>query len=812
MNRSRSSLAGIVLSATAAACLFTVAEPAQAQDQDIFDAFDEVLEEPQEPAAPPPVDIDDVTTAESAPPAFDAGISVTPMDVETSAHYVRHFVPRYTRELPFLPNVTELYKIDITLGVALDGFVAPSEADELTTVRLGQPDAADPTQIVPTAFDVFFSNSALDTVVQAIEEALYAPQLTNYYVALDPADIDPSSGADLRPRDRSDLALAVTFDGPYIPISSFDIEFVAAPHPGLPSADEIQEFVSVDLVPTGDGFVSWRPGVEPVRFRLGERIGATPQLFSAGAVQVVLEAITSYLTEQLMAVQVVPARGELGTDPDGGLIDLRGDRSTLKLSVVTGVVREVRTLATGDRFPPEGRINRTEHQWMRDQSPIQPDETGEVGTDLLQKRELDEYLFFLSRHPGRRVDAAVARAPSELAGPLGVSLDYIVTENKPLLLYLQGANTGTEQTNEWRFRAGLYHNQLTGNDDILNVEYITADLDDTNAVTGRYEAMFPGNERLRWGVNASWSDYTASEVGFANLRFKGDSWHVGGEIAWNFFQDEQLFLDLVGGFRYMDVHVENAFLFQEGDQDFLMPFIGLRLERATEKATTNAFVAFEWNFTDVVSADDNELNALGRFLPDDDFYIFRFDGSHSFYMEPLLDPEAWSDPNTPGSTLAHEIYASVRGQYAFDTRLIPQMQQVLGGLYTIRGYDESVAVGDTVVMGTVEYRFHLPQAMGIQMDPGTFMGRPFRFFPQHAYGRADWDLVLRGFFDIGRVTQSEGLPFERDQTLMGAGVGVQLLYLRNLDVRVDWGFALEGISGVTNSGSNRVHVVATLLF
>ena len=84
--------------------------------------------------------------------------------------------------------------------------------------------------------------------------------------------------------------------------------------------------------------------------------------------------------------------------------------------------------------------------------------------------------------------------------------------------------------------------------------------------------------------------------------------------------------------------------------------------------------------------------------------------------------------------------------------------------------------------------------------------------PQHAYGRADWDLIFRGFFDIGRVLQSERQLVERHQTLMGAGVGVQLLYRRNLDVRLDYGFTLEEIPGVVDSGSGRLHFVATILF
>jgi hypothetical protein len=42
---------------------------------------------------------------------------------------------------------------------------------------------------------------------------------------------------------------------------------------------------------------------------------------------------------------------------------------------------------------------------------------------------------------------------------------------------------------------------------------------------------------------------------------------------------------------------------------------------------------------------------------------------------------------------------------------------------------------------------------------------------------------------------------------------VELLYKRNLNVRLDWGFALEDVdsSGV-NAGSNRLHLVCTLLF
>jgi hemolysin activation/secretion protein len=184
------------------------------------------------------------------------------------------------------------------------------------------------------------------------------------------------------------------------------------------------------------------------------------------------------------------------------------------------------------------------------------------------------------------------------------------------------------------------------------------------------------------------------------------------------------------------------------------------------------------------------------------------------FLELLLNREAWEDPSTPeSSTLAHEVALSFRGQYAFDKRLIPQVEQVLGGLYTVRGYPESVIAGDTALIGSVEYRYHVPRALEIEPEPRELFGETFRTAPQYVYGHPDWDLILKGFVDIGRSIISDPFSFEDDETLIGAGIGVELLYRRNLNVRLDWGFALEDLdSRDVNSGSNRLHLVATILF
>lgn len=52
---------------------------------------------------------------------------------------------------------------------------------------------------------------------------------------------------------------------------------------------------------------------------------------------------------------------------------------------------------------------------------------------------------------------------------------------------------------------------------------------------------------------------------------------------------------------------------------------------------------------------------------------------------------------------------------------------------------------------------------------------------------------------------------------MGAGIGTEISYKRNISLRMDWGFALHGLedaSGNTlvDSGDNRLHVVLTLVY
>jgi hemolysin activation/secretion protein len=91
------------------------------------------------------------------------------------------------------------------------------------------------------------------------------------------------------------------------------------------------------------------------------------------------------------------------------------------------------------------------------------------------------------------------------------------------------------------------------------------------------------------------------------------------------------------------------------------------------------------------------------------------------------------------------------------------------------------------------------------------MGKPFRWAPDQRYSRPDWDFVAKGFIDAARVTYSQRESFEEDETLVGVGVGIDLVYKRNFTVRVDYGIPLID-AGPNEAGNGRFNFVGTILY
>ena len=590
-------------------------------------------------------------------------------------------------------------------------------------------------------------------------------------------------------------------------VSSFDLRYLKA-HPNLPTITSLAK-LKVTVGVTQHGYVAPSRGLETRTVMLGDLASGKPKTFSAGAIQTILEAIRDDLTSQdLMGVFVAPDPADIG--PQGQDLRKKGD-TALHIVITVGRVTELRTVASGQRIPKDARIDNPLHDWIRKMSPIQPGHGDKPGS-LLHSNILNDYVYRLNRHPGRRVDVALSPSNQEA----GVDLDYLVTENKPWSVYAQLSNTGTKQTNKLREQFGFYDTQLTNNDDTLSVNYVTAGFKSAHAAQATYEApLGDHNQFLRWGAHLRWGQYTASDVGFANDTFRGRSWDGGGQLIATLFQHRNLFVDGVAGARFEWMKVSNTLPGSStGQEQFLLPHVGLRASMESEWYHLAADGIFEFSNGNWTGVSQSELNNLGRPGTDANWTDFRWNVNASVFLEPLLDYNAWANPNTPqSSTLAHELVFSFSGQQAFGHRLVPQEEAVVGGMYSVRGYPESYVAGDNSEVASIEYRFHVPRVFNIRPQAGQLFGHAFRFAPQYVYGLPDWDFVLKTFLDAGHVSSNgnSSAAAEPSATLVGTGVGFTVSYHRNVRFDLDWGFALKPVQDVSY-GSNRVNFALTLLY
>lgn len=614
---------------------------------------------------------------------------------------------------------------------------------------------------------------------------------------------------------------ALERDGKRYAISRFVLEYHSE-QAGHVNTEELMG-ARVKLGVLSDGYVEWREGLPAVELRVGDMVDASGGVFYRSGINAVGKAIAEELNKRGQIgifAQIHPDDVENATGDD----KREGKRTEMRLIIWTGVITEVRAVTQGERLhdrvesgetpainPDDKVLNR-----IRRESPVQ-------AGDLLLKDEMDRYVFRLNRHPGRRVDVALSPGGE----PEEVVVDYLVAESKPWSAYFQLSNTGTRETNTIRERFGFVHNQLSGHDDVLRIDYITGGFSDANSVAVNYEFPLISN-KLRLRAFGSFSQFDASDVGGLNgEQFSGETYAAGLELEGTIYQRRELFLDVIGGARYENVHVENSTARTDGQTNFVIPYVGLRLDRNTEASSTFAGLTLEIQEPGLGGTDNDEVQNLGRQTVDDQWQVLKFSAEHSFYLEPLLNPRGYSGSESGGAqTLAHEISASVRGQVAFGQRLIPNEEEVAGGLFSVRGYRESATAGDTVVIGSLEYRFHIPRILPIA-DAGHFrwfgdegagrpmgwFGKDFRYNPQQPFGRPDWDLIFRAFLDGARVVTNDQQTGEENDSLLGTGIGLEYDHKRNVSARLDFGVPLRHTADRdTEQGDCRLHFSITLLY
>lgn len=609
----------------------------------------------------------------------------------------------------------------------------------------------------------------------------------------------------------------------FFPISKLNLIY-SRHYSGLPALEVLKEMRLI-LEKTEQGFTLPRNQGIQVEMSLKE-IEQLPVVlrYSESAINYISRRIVEEINKQGIVgiyVSVDPKQ----IDPLG--IDRRQEKDlSLNLFITASTVAYVQTITVGDEEDSmfQEEVDSDDHARIKKLSPVQMevDSSKDVG-NLLHKTLLENYIFFLNRHPKRRVDVRIRPEGADEA-----SIHYLIREDRPWNFSYTTSNTSGDR---WNNQFDLAHYQFTGSDDILKLSFSTNDFNHRISHTLSYDRPVLNSLTKRFEFHWNRSEFFSTTTGFSftgdQRDVEGESFAVGGKFLDMIYQYKEFFLDAFLNATYRNIKVNNNIGLLYANNQFFFTELGLRCIRS--KNTSNLFATFsvEKNLPSFVKHGREDLFKLGRGLfdsgwPDIHAVLWKWYFSFSFFIEPFVNFEAWKDVSQPDwSTMAHEILFTTSGQYTRNSRLIPQSKISIGGSYSVRGYPQDPETGDSGGYASLNYLFHLPRSWSPKpqktpQEQSLKKKQAFKWRPSFPFDNPDWDLMIKVFMDFGRVINNgreETFPNEENFNMWGGGLGLELMIKGSLQFRMDWGNALLPYEkGDIGKGYQRLHFSFTSIF
>jgi hemolysin activation/secretion protein len=399
-------------------------------------------------------------------------------------------------------------------------------------------------------------------------------------------------------------------------------------------------------------------------------------------------------------------------------------------------------MVTSSYFTPENTSveagkERLKESFLKKWSPVQ---AGEVG----KEKELEDYINLLNLNPDRHVAAKVSRGPE----PNTLAVGYNVYEANPWHWFAQVDNAGTEDR-RYSPRVGLINTNLFGFDDKLTVFHQAPwdrDFTDNYSVYGSYDIPVMG-PALRLRAFAAYSNFDVA--GGAGINFLGHGWLYGGELLYNVLQKDGWFLDLRSSLSYEESKVSSS-IFSSilgSEVEMLLWGMGVDLHRRTDMENTS--ISFDRVQNVGGSDQDSFWNSAtftgARTNSERDFSIYTASAQHSRYLNP---------------DKVQRISGSF--QWIIPTeRLAPAKMTTFGGMYTVRGYEESGIVADGGILASAQYEFDLVKyGESKDVDKTPTDVKPFVR-----------KLAPLAFFDYGYAKYKDKVPGEENEELYSVGPG-----------------------------------------
>lgn len=390
--------------------------------------------------------------------------------------------------------------------------------------------------------------------------------------------------------------------------------------------------------------------------------------------------------------------------------------------------------------------------------------------ESLKISELDRAVTWANANPFRRLRVHIQPVDAGEA-------DIIVglEEKLPVRLTASYDNTGNEILGENRYTAGVTFGNAWGQDHQISYQFITSD-DIEIFRAHALDYRIP----LRWRHVLSFSaSYVEASPTFLDGYFtqKGES--INAEAKY------------IVPFRHQQWRGElsSAFAFKETNNN--LEFGGSPQLSATINVLTGTFAASAiredkrgyWLTSATLVGSVGDFNSRST---RDSYNTSRFGANPNFYYTQLTGQRT--------TTLTPRLTSTARGMLQLaSTNLVPTEQFSLGGLSTVRGYEERILTGDSGYSFTHELQYRLNPVILHKRLP-----------------KLDWAGLF--FADYGRVIQKKPLIGQRKSDfLLSAGVGVRASVGNYFSASVDYARQIEEVE-LPGASHDRVHVRVTVSY
>ncbi|MCK5000441.1 MAG: ShlB/FhaC/HecB family hemolysin secretion/activation protein [Anaerohalosphaera sp.] len=397
----------------------------------------------------------------------------------------------------------------------------------------------------------------------------------------------------------------------------------------------------------------------------------------------------------------------------------------------------------------------------------------------LRGRKVDEFINLLNQNPDRYISAKVSKG--EEADTLAV--DYNIYEISPWHWFAHVDNAGTKDR-RWAPRFGVINTNVTGRDDKF-IGVIHAPVDDRlskddYSIFASYDVPVWG-PKLRFTVFGGRSEFEVN--GGNNIEFLGNGYVYGGTLKYNAVQHKGWFGDVYATLSREKSKVTSSLFAQRlGSKVYIDMFtIGTEVHRSNDMSKTS----FDINRGERIGGSGQRYYKAARNNAKSDFAIWTFSADHQQYLK---------------SDKVERVQMSAK-YIRPNERLVPAKMTTFGGMYSVRGYNESIIVADGGVLASLQYEYDLVKKNQLVNPDYKLSQNRKPLFKK---------IAPVAFFDYGRADTKDSVAGEYDeQELYSVGGGIVWEKNDNVSGGVYYGYPLKDLKN-SDKGDGRLNVYFAL--